>query len=253
MSAKLIIFSMLCLLARAQPDGDAQPRVVDPGDAAKPPADAIVLFGGSDLSGWTVDDGLPARCPVSDGAMACRSGDGNMLSKVTFRDAQIHLEFMVPLMPDQKDQLRGNSGVYIQARYEIQILDSYQNPTHPTGACGALYGQSPPLVNASRPPEQWQTYDIVFHAPRCASDGGFKTRGAVTVLHNGVLVQDHVVIQKGDNCAAEGLDQAGPLMLQDHSGFPEAPFTTMKFRNIWIRKLDESAAFKPTASGLGRQ
>ncbi len=171
--------------------------------------------------------------------MACKSGSADVFSKEKFRSAQIHVEFNIPNMPEQHGQLRGNSGVFLQGLYEIQVLDSYHNPTYANGSAGALYGQYAPLVNASRPPEQWQTYDIVFHAPHCDGDGKVVQKGTLSLLQNGILVQDHVEVQhvtpgnSGANACA-----AGPLKLQDHSGFPGAPTTTMRFRNIWFRPLE---------------
>jgi hypothetical protein len=142
-------------------------------------------------------------------------------------------------MPNQKGQLRGNSGVYLHACYEVQILDSYQNPTYADGSLGAVYGFSAPMVNAARPPELWQSYDILFRAPRCDAGGSVTQPGLVTVLLNGVLIQDRVSIaKKGGGCRLENICQAGPLLLQDHSGFKDAPDTLMKFRNLWIRKLE---------------
>jgi hypothetical protein len=175
--------------------------------------------------------------------MTCRTGSGDVQSTEKFRDAQIHLEFNVPNMPNERGQGRGNSGVLLQGQYEIQILDSYQNATYANGSCGAIYGQSAPLVNACRPPGEWQSYDIIFHAPRCAADGRVETPGALMLLHNGVLIQDHVPV-RGRKCIEEG-----PLVLQDHgqyvgrkiataAGVEEgAADTPMKFRNIWMRRL----------------
>jgi hypothetical protein len=220
-------------------DDGPQPRAVDPGGPGRAPSDAVVLFDGNDLSHWTVAGGGPAKCTIQEGAMACKTGAGDILSKEKFRDAQIHLEFSIPNMPEQKGQLRGNSGVFLQGQYEIQVLDSYHNPTYANGSAGALYGQYAPLVNASRPPEQWQTYDVVFHAPRCGADGRVTKQGTLTLLHNGVLVQDHVEIQKATpGNSADSVCQPGPLRLQDHSGFPGAPVTVMRFRNIWFRPVD---------------
>jgi hypothetical protein len=223
---------VLLAAALAGAQTEPQPKPIDPGDATRPPSDAIVLFNGKDMSGWHIADGSPARCSVADGAIACRSGAGDIYSETKFQSVQLHLEFLVPSMPDQTGQLRGNSGVYLQGRYEIQILDSYGNPTYPTGALGALYGQSAPLVNAARPPGEWQSYDIVFHAPRCDDDRHIVEKASVTVLLNGVLVQDHVRIEASAAC------EPGPLMLQDHSGFEGAPVTEMRFRNLWLRPLD---------------
>jgi Domain of Unknown Function (DUF1080) len=139
-----------------------QPRYVDPGKPGQAPSDAIVLFSGKDLSEWTYENGRPAQWSVVNNVMTCKSGTGDIFSKHKFASAQIHVEFLTPHMPAFKSQSRGNSGVYIQGRYEVQVLDSYQNPTYANGSCGALYGQYAPLVNACRPPEQWQTYENYF-------------------------------------------------------------------------------------------
>ncbi len=230
----LIAFS---LLAQSEP----QPRAVVPANVpAQPPADAIVLFDGKDLSQWSSGaDGRPAGCRVAAGAIVCETGNGDLWSRRTFRDAQIHVEWMEPSMPGQHSQARGNSGAYLQARYEIQILDSYRNPTYPNGSCGALYGEAAPLVNASRPPGEWQSYDIVFHPPKCSPEGKLLERGNVTVLHNGILVQDHTVIHNiGRGCIEGKIGEPGPLVLQDHT-YPGAPHTVMRFRNIWFRPLEE--------------
>jgi hypothetical protein len=226
---------LLAGIVAAQDRQLPQPRVVNPGP---PPSDAVVLFDGKDLSHFVRRDGQPARCTVAEGAIVCRTGDGDLYSTEKFRSAQIHLEFAPPYMPDQKDQARGNSGVYLHGRYEIQILDSYQNPTYADGSLGALYGQSAPLVNAARPPNEWQSYDIIFHAPRCNPDGTPAERATLTVLLNGVMVQDHVTIQRSGRACTEGSgSEPGPLMLQDHD-YKGAPLTVMRFRNIWFRRLD---------------
>jgi hypothetical protein len=217
---------------------------VDPGGPGKPPSDAVVLFNGRDMSGWTMPNGSPSKCTVADSVMTCRTGSGDAQSTEKFRDAQIHVEFNVPYMPDQRGQGRGNSGVVLQGRYEIQILDSFENQTYANGSGAALYGQSAPLVNACQRPGEWQTFDIVFHAPSCAPDGSMQAPGSLTLLHNGVLVQDNVPVRSRRGCVAEG-----PLVLQDHgqfvgrkiataSGVEEgAADTPMKFRNIWMRRL----------------
>lgn len=208
---------------------DPQPKVVTPGTA---PSDAVVLFDGTSTSKWVRGDGSPTGCKAEKGAMTCSTGAGDAWTAEQFGSAQIHIEFFIPAMPGKEGQMKGNSGVYLQGRYEMQILDSYQNPTYANGSLGALYGQSPPLVNAAKPPEQWQTYDIVFHAPKCNDAGQVTEKGTVTVLLNGVLVQDHAGIKEHPDAC-----KPGPLMLQDHSGFPGAPHTVMKFRNLWLRKL----------------
>jgi hypothetical protein len=206
-----------------------------------------VLFDGKDLSKWMMVDGLPAEWTLQDGTMVCPTGAGDLHSRVKFRSAQIHVEFNVPPMREHHGQARGNSGVMLHARgNEIQILDSFENPTYADGACGGFYGVAPPLVNASRRPGEWQTYDIVYHAPVCGPGGQVKSPGSVTVLHNGVLVQDHVPAMPKSGCLEEG-----PLILQDHNGFGgrrvppstpmKAPTTPMRFRNIWLRRLTASA------------
>lgn len=236
----------ICLLAMgvayAQRSEGPQPPVVDPGGPDKAPSDAVVLFNGRDNSGWTTLDGAPSKCTVAGGVMTCRTGAGDVRTADTFRDAQIHLEFMVQAGPDEKGWARGNSGVIILNRYEVQILDSYKSRMGGGESCAGFssYG---PLVNACRPPGEWQSYDIIFHAPRCTPDGGVEAPGSLTVLHNGVLVQDHVPV-RGRNCVSEG-----PLVLQDHSRYAgrkiaiapgvegPAPDTTTRFRNIWMRRL----------------
>jgi|FLYL01.1.fsa_nt_gi hypothetical protein len=223
-----------------KPDRDApQPQVVDPGGPGRAPSDAVALFNGKDMSGWTRVDGGPAQCQVANAVMSCRTGAGDIVSVEKFRSAQIHLEFAVPHMPEQKGQLKGNSGVYLHGCYEVQILDSYNNPTYPNGQCGAIYGVAAPLVNASRPPEQWQSFDIILRAPQCNAEGKVTTPATVTVLHNGVLIHERVTIPgPGPGCRFKNECEPRPLLLQDHSGFPNAPDTTMRFRNIWVRKLD---------------
>jgi hypothetical protein len=219
-------------------DEGPQPRVVTAGaTAAEPSSDALVLFEGHGLSHWTRRDGSPAGCSVEEAVMVCRTGAGDIYSKEKFRNAQIHLEFQVPKMPNQHGQLRGNSGVMIHGVYEVQILDSYQNPTYANGSCGALYGQYPPLVNVSRPPGEWQSYDIVFHGPKCDADDRLVQPGTLTVLQNGVLVQDHVTIQTRRGCQ-DKIGEPGPLVLQDHQP-KDPPMTVMRFRNIWLRDLDQ--------------
>jgi hypothetical protein len=141
-------------------------------------------------------------------------------------------------MPKFKSQARGNSGVFLQGRYEVQVLDSYQNSTYANGSCGALYSQYAPLVNACRPPEQWQSYEIIFHAPKCSSGGKVSEPGTLTVLHNGVLVQDHVTIKGTTDGSSNAHDcETGPLRLQDHwdSNVGDTP---VRYRNIWYRPLD---------------
>jgi hypothetical protein len=230
---------LLCAASSAQLAGDdPQPTPVVPASLpGQPPSDAIVLFDGKDISQWQYKDGRAGAWPIVEGILTCKSGTGNLYTKRKFGSAQIHVEFAVPYMSNAHGQARANSGVYLQGRYEIQILDSFNNPTYSNGSAGSLYGQYAPLVNVSRPPKEWQTYDIVFHAPKCGGDRKLATPGTVTVLYNGVLVQDNVTV-KGRTTSSDDTDpcEDGPLMLQDHC-HPDVKETFMQFRNIWIRPL----------------
>ncbi|MBI3209537.1 MAG: DUF1080 domain-containing protein [Candidatus Solibacter usitatus] len=224
---------------RAPRSDGPQPRVVSPGGPSQAPSDASILFDGKNMSGWRTRDGGPAKCTPENGEMVCKTGSGDIYSVEKFKDAQIHLEFAVPHMPAEKGQRRGNSGVFLHSCYEVQILDSFENPTYADGSLGGLYGVSAPMVNAARKPGEWQSYDMIFRAPRCDTGGNLTEPGRLTALLNGVLVQDHVAItKKGSGCRHDNICDAGPLRLQDHSGFPGAPVTVMKFRNVWIRKLE---------------
>jgi 3-keto-disaccharide hydrolase len=224
----LILLGLASLLPRALAADQAEPKVIDPGP---PPSDAIVLFDGHDLSKWKSDNGGEAKWIVRDG-YAQVNGTGSIMTQDEFGDVQLHVEWATPAEVKGEGQGRGNSGVYLQGRYEIQVLDSYHNKTYPDGQAGAFYGNFPPLVNASRKPGEWQTYDIIFQAPRPGADGRTVQPGYFTVLHNGVLVQNHVLVRTSTTAAAfHGATQRGPLVLQDH-GNP------VRFRNVWIRRLD---------------
>ncbi len=228
-----LLVAMTAALGAADPP---QPPVVDPGGPGKAPSDAIVLFDGKDLSQWVHPDGTAAKWNVRDGEMVCNTGTGNILTKRKFGSAQIHIEFATPLQDDAKGQARGNSGVYLQGRYELQVLDSFNNPTYPDGSAGAIYKQSAPAVNASRAPQQWQSYDIILHAPQC--DGDAVTAPAtVTVLHNGVLVQDRFELQGPTPGAVDQkVCEPGPILLQDHIHH-DVKETPLRFRNVWVRTL----------------
>ncbi len=223
-----------CAVFQSLP-AESEPVVVTPGKdngPVEPPSDAIVLFDGKDLSKWqSTEKGKEARWAIKDGAMEV-NGTGSIRTREEFGDVQLHVEWAAPSEVKGSDQGRGNSGVYLQGRYEIQVLDSYQNKTYPNGQAGAFYGHAAPLVNASRKPGEWQAYDIIFRSPRKGEDGKV-VPGSFTVLHNGVLVQDHTLIEgKATTAAAfSGLTEKGPLVLQDH-GNP------VRFRNIWLRPLD---------------
>jgi len=204
----------------------------------RPPSDAIVLFGGKDkdLSQWAGEDGQPAKWKVANGSMEVVPHSGFLRTRQSFGDCQLHVEFAEPVPPVGADQGRGNSGVFLMGLYEIQVLDSYQNKTYADGQASAVYGQFPPQVNASRAPGQWQTYDIIFHGPRFDRDGTVLHPARLTVLHNGVLVQDNVELSgptaHHERPPYKPTSDKLPLSLQDH-GNP------VRFRNIWIRELGE--------------
>ncbi len=214
------------------------PVVVEPGTPStenspgRPPADAVVLFDGRDLSKWAQKDGSPAKWKVADGYFEVVPHTGYIYTRQPFGDCQLHVEFAEPSPAVGEDQDRGNSGVFLMGLYEIQVLDSFESKTYPDGQAAAVYGQYPPLVNASRPPGQWQSYDIIFHGPRFDGNGKLLGPARVTVLHNGVLVQDNVEIQ-GPTATGrpyEAHAEKLPLALQDHNH-------PVRFRNIWVREL----------------
>ena len=217
------------------------PVIVTPGSAAKAPSDAIVLFDGKDLSHW-LDSGRgpnkqvgPPKWTLGNGYFEVAPGSGSLISKQEFGDMQLHLEFATPAKVEKASQGRGNSGVLIMGLYEIQVLDSYENVTYADGQASAIYGQYPPLVNASRPPGEWQTYDIIFEAPHFDGDELVKA-AHVTVLHNGVLTHHRQKMlgpmRHKVNTYYAPHDPEGPIMLQQHSN-------PTRYRNIWVRKLDK--------------
>ncbi len=233
MKPKIAIFviaflSTAFVAIAAETKNEKEPAVIHPGP---PPSDAIILFNGKDLSQWKSESGGEAKWKILGDGAAEVSG-GSIMTKGEFGDCQLHVEWAAPGIVKGDGQGRGNSGVYLQGRYEIQVLDSHNNKTYFNGQAGAFYGHAAPLVNASRKPGEWQSYDIIFHAPKQGSDG--KTiPGSFTVLHNGVLVQDHTPVPGGSTTAAlfKGLTPKGPLVLQDH-GNP------VRYRNIWLRRLN---------------
>ena len=216
-----------------------QPQVVAPGPAGPPapvPSDAVILFDGKDLSKWQASDSGPARWRVQNASVEVTAGAGAISTIAGFGDCQLHVEWATPATPVGEGQERGNSGVFLMGLYEVQVLDSYHNTTYPDGQAAAAYGQYPPLVNASRPPGEWQTYDIIFHRPRFDSQGKVLQPARLTVLHNGILVQDNVSLtgptaHKARPPYHQHPDRL-PLMLQDH-GNP------VRYRNIWIRALPQ--------------
>ncbi|HEY1793438.1 MAG TPA: DUF1080 domain-containing protein [Opitutaceae bacterium] len=234
---------------RAQPDSNwldhdrdrPQPKVIDPGTAStadqpgRPPSDATVLFDGKDASGWVAMDGSPTKWTVKDGAFICMPGSGYARTSQSFGDCQLHVEWASPVPADGDSQGRGNSGVFFgYDQYECQVLDSYHNWTYADGSAAAIYGQYPPLVNAMRPPGEWETYDIIWTAPRFSEDGKLLSKARETVFHNGVLVQNNVELTGPtgwiNRIPYRPHPERMPISLQDH-GHP------VRFRNIWVREL----------------
>ncbi|MGV2497230.1 3-keto-disaccharide hydrolase [Pelagerythrobacter aerophilus] len=217
------------------------PEVVTPGATpGAAPSDAVVLFDGTSLDAWEptgqpwhLENGVVTVPAREEGEEA-----STLVSKQSFGDVQLHLEFRSPNPPEKSSQDRGNSGVWFMERYEVQILDGYDNPTYADGTVGAIYGWKPPLVNASRKPGEWQSYDIVFERPRFAADGSVERPAYVTVFLNGVLVQNRQPFLGStiwrDVGKYEAHADAAPIQLQDHD-------SPVSFRNIWVRPLSEAA------------
>ena len=212
-----------------------EPRIIDPGPVGGVPSDAIVLFNGRDLSQWQSAKGGDAKWLVKDGYIEVAAKTGDIVSKAEFGDMQLHIEWATPSVVQGSGQGRGNSGVFLQERYEVQVLDSFNNTTYFHGQAGAVYKQHAPLVNASRKPGEWQAYDIIYHAPAFDESGNVMKKARVTALHNGVLIQDNVEVM-GSTTHEEVQPvytkhaAKAPLRLQDH-GNP------VHYRNIWVRPL----------------
>lgn len=229
---------------RVHDDARPRPEVVSPGEtAASAPADAIVLFDGTNLDEWMMEkDGSPADWIVKDGYVEVpprgQGVGGYIRTKREFGDVQLHVEFATPSKVEGNSQGRGNSGVFLLGGYEVQVLDSHENKSYADGQASAIYGYKPPLVNASRPPGEWQTYDIIFEAPKWDAEGNLLKRAHVTVLHNGVLThhrQDFLGPSGHKRVANYNqIREKGPIKLQNHSN-------PTRFRNIWVRELNLSA------------
>lgn len=201
---------------------------------ADPPSDAIILFNGKDASQWVDTSGAPAKWNISDGALTVVAKAGNITTKQKFGDCQLHIEWRSPTEIKGEGQGRGNSGIFLMERYELQVLDSYESKTYVNGQAGSIYKQLPPLVNATRAPGEWQTYDVIFTAPRFYESGLVKSQATITVLHNGVLVQNNSTIWGSTQYIGiskyEKHGEKESIVLQDH-GNP------VSYRNIWIREL----------------
>jgi hypothetical protein len=224
-----------------------RPAIIDPGTASteekpgKPPSDATVLFDGSNLDAWRSLDGSAPKWVIKDGVLECVRGSGYVRTLAAFGDCQLHVEWSAPTPPEGSSQGRGNSGVFLMGLYEVQVLDSFDNITYADGQAAAAYGQHPPLVNASRPPGRWQAYDIIFTRPRFDAHGELASPARLTVLHNGVLVQNNVELVGPtgwlERAPYRRHTDKLPLALQDH-GNP------VRYRNLWIRELGADAKFK---------
>jgi hypothetical protein len=210
------------------------PPVVTPGEGTAAPSDAIILFDGASLNEWTNAKGEAAGWTVADGCVTVKPGTGIIKTKRGFGDCQLHIEWRSPAEVKGDGQGRGNSGIFLQDRYEVQVLDCYNNKTYSNGQTGSIYKQSIPLVNACKKPGEWQVYDIIYRAPRFSENGRIAVPAGITVLHNGVLIQNNVEIR--GTTPYIGLPEyiphsmKEPLSLQDH-GNP------VSYRNIWIREL----------------
>ena len=217
-----------------------QPKIVTPPDmdnaVVAPPSDAVVLLGLKDnaISEWVnCEEGKPVGWQIENGIMTVKPHSGSIRTKKDFGDFQLHLEWSAPTEIVGESQGRGNSGVFMQGMYEVQILDNYQNETYANGQAGSIYKQTPPLVNACQKPGKWNTYDTIYTAPRFKEDGSLQSHGRITVLHNGVLVQNNTMILGTTEFIGFPRIVAhskGPIILQDH-------LNPVRFRNIWIREL----------------
>lgn len=216
------------------------PKLVTAGKtAADAPSDAVVLYNGKDVLQWQKENGgTPGWKIEKDGALTVVKGSGNIATKQGFCDCQLHIEWRQPAVIAGAGQTRGNSGIFFMGRYELQVLDSYNNPTYVNGQAGSIYKQQIPLVNASRKPGEWQSYDVIFTAPRFFSDGKLQSPARITVLYNGVLVQNHAEVKGHTEWIGqpqyEPHKDKEPLVLQDHGKDGGNP---MSYRNIWIREL----------------
>ena len=231
-------------IAQGQPRESLDPKVtevwdlkpkkitagVNPGEA---PSDAIQLFDGKDLSKWSTLSGADAKWEIKDGAITVVKGAGDIKTKQTFGDIQLHIEWRSPANVEGEGQGRGNSGIFLQERYELQVLDSYESQTYSNGQAGSIYKQSIPLVNACRKPGEWQTYDVIYTAPKFSDNGRVITPAYITVLHNGVLILNNIQILGPSEYKGLPVYQShakASLKLQDH-GNP------VSYRNIWVREL----------------
>jgi Domain of Unknown Function (DUF1080) len=242
--ASVFALSIVFISACGQQAGDPKatevwepvPKVITPAVANKPPSDAAVLFDGKNFSNWQAEkDGSPAKWKLEkDGSMYAVKGAGNIQTKQAFGSCQLHVEWRTPAKVEGEGQGRGNGGIFLMGLYELQVLDSYENITYPNGQAGSIYKQHIPLVNACLKPGEWQTYDIIFTAPKFNKDSSLASPARFTVLQNGVLIQNNVEV-KGPTLYIgipkyTAHSEKRQLVIQDHNN-------TTSYRNIWIREL----------------
>ncbi len=237
--ASLAILSLFAVYGNGQKpeeteDWSRKPEVVTPGKGTQPPSDAIVLYAGAeDIDKWTHERSGPVKWKAED-VLTTVPRAGGIKTKQEFGDVQLHIEWRTPEVVVGNGQGRGNSGVFLMSKYEVQVLDSYENETYYNGQAGSIYKQHIPLVNASLPPGEWQVYDIIFQAPVFKADGSLESPAYVTVMHNGILIQNHVALKGPTEFIGKpkyvSHPHKLPLMLQDHSN-------PVSYRNIWVREL----------------
>lgn len=241
----LLAGASICAVSNAQNRAGGDPKlseiytpvapVVKPGNSpADAPSDAIILFDGKDLSKWKAKNGGAVAWTIENGAMTVKPGTGEISTKDGFGDCQLHIEWRAPSVVKGEGQGRGNSGIFLMSNYELQILDSYNNKTYSNGQAGSIYKQLVPLANANKAPGEWQTYDVIFRAPRFNEQGILVDAARITVLHNGVLIQNNAAIWGGTQyigiASYDKHENKLPIILQDHGDL-------VSFRNIWIRNL----------------
>ncbi len=238
--AAIALSSCLFLNAQQQKNPESTeiwepvPPVVTPGEGTQAPSDAIILFDGKNLDQWQNSKGAAAEWTLAEGAVTVKPQTGTIQTKRGFGDCQLHVEFREPTVITGDGQGRGNSGIFLQGLYEVQVLDCYNNKTYSNGQTASLYKQHIPLINACKKPGEWQTYDIIYTAPRFGESGRVITPGYVTIIHNGVLAQNHVALWGTTEYIGSPKyskhDLKLPIVLQDHGNL-------VSFRNIWIREL----------------
>ncbi len=241
----ILFFALICLAGctaqaqitdpKATEVWEPQPRKVTPGEGTSAPSDAIVLFDGTNFKEWKHVGAKSdtVKWDLKDSAMTVVKSTGNIQTKKTFGDIQLHIEFRTPIVVKGEGQGRGNSGVFLQERYEVQVLDNYNNKTYANGQAGSVYKQHIPLVNVCKKPGEWQTYDIIYTAPKFNKDGIRVAAGRLTVIQNGVLVQNNVEIKGSSEYIGLPKNIAhgnASIILQDHGD-------KVSYRNIWLREL----------------